>query len=361
MHGVVWLTWTTSRSNAAIAGSARSCSGGSTKMLICALHHVPDSSLSSFIDYAMASTFNLLTAGGARFDKSRFKSDIELFTPKPAKPSRKGKEKATAGPSRTDGSDGTDDDSSNDGEDEEDTRPAPPKQKITLSGVEPLPKSLHANLPSLTTHENHPSTSHAGQPLLHALRTANIHSLWGVQCAVAGCLLSGTDVMCIAPTGSGKTLSYLLPTIVQLGDPARELRDESGAEKPEGRGIRSLVLVPTHDLAVQIHGVFKAISTGRKWRSMVLSKATEHAVCESAPGKKFTGVKASKGESSSGDEDEELDEELGSDAESTGSTDEFASVQGDVVDTNALGIDLLVATPERLHHLHERQLVSLSR
>ena len=28
----------------------------------------------------MASAFNLLTSGGARFDKNRFKKDIDLFT-----------------------------------------------------------------------------------------------------------------------------------------------------------------------------------------------------------------------------------------------------------------------------------------
>jgi hypothetical protein len=28
----------------------------------------------------MASAFNLLTSGGAKFDKNRFKKDIDLFT-----------------------------------------------------------------------------------------------------------------------------------------------------------------------------------------------------------------------------------------------------------------------------------------
>jgi ATP-dependent RNA helicase DDX52/ROK1 len=326
----------------------------------------------------MTSTFNLLTAGGARFDKNRFKNDIELFTPKPARPaksakaaaaSRKGKEKAN---DDSDAAGASDDESDND-EDDQETRPAPPKQKITLSGSDPLPRSLHANLPSLTTHPSHPSTSHAGQPLLDALRSSNIHSLWGVQCAVGGCLLDDRDVMCIAPTGSGKTLSYLLPTLVRLGDPAREIRatETQGEGEENWKGIRGLVLVPTHDLAVQIHGVFKAVSAGRKWRALVLSKATEHAVCESAPGKKFTGARASKnseGDSDEdGSEDDDIDEEMDSDAESTGSTDEFADDQefgpdaGEAPKTDALGIDLLIATPERLHHLLEQQLVSLAR
>ena len=328
----------------------------------------------------MTSTFNLLTAGGARFDKNRFKNDIELFTPKApkagksgkAKPavSRKGKEKAD-----DDDASGVDDEDSDESSDEEETRAAPPKQKITLSGSDPLPRSLHANLPSLITHPSHPSSSHAGQPLLDALRASNIHSLWGVQCAVGGCLLDNRDVMCIAPTGSGKTLSYLLPTLVRLEDPAREIRaaaDKSDeGEVAEWKGIRSIVLVPTHDLAVQIHGVFKAVSAGRKWRGLVLSKATEHAVCESAPERKFKATKRSEESGSESDKNEEdesddNDEEMDSDAESTGSVNEFANGNesgddaGEAPSTDALGIDCLIATPERLHHLLEQRLVSLA-
>lgn len=328
----------------------------------------------------MTSTFNLLTAGGARFDKSRFQTDMDLFAAKPVKPSRKGKEKAAAGSSSVlpasldffhdhshaapkpdverDQDDSSDEES--DDEEEED-RPAPPEQKITLSGPDPLPKSLHANLPSLTTHETFPSSSRSGLPLLKALKASNIHSLWGVQCAVGGCLLEGKDVMCIAPTGSGKTLSYLLPTLVRLRDPARDLK-----KKEEGKGVRALVLVPTHDLAVQIHGVLKAVTRGRSWRSIVLAKATEHAICESSPGAKF---KSDKGKNVAGateasdEEDEELDDndDDGNDAMSTGSTDEFADdTQPDPTPTS-LGMDILIATPERLHHLLDQKLLSLSR
>jgi ATP-dependent RNA helicase DDX52/ROK1 len=140
--------------------------------------------------------------------------------------------------------------------------------------------------------------------------------------------------MCIAPTGSGKTLSYLLPTLVSLQQPARKL---AGSE--EAKGIRSIIIVPTHDLAVQIHGVLKAITTSGRWRCLVLSKATQQAVCESAPG-------------SAGGRDEDAD----SDAESTGSVNEFEQKGS----ATGLGIDVLIATPERLHHLLEANRVSLS-
>lgn len=213
-------------------------------------------------------------------------------------------------------------------------------QKITISGSEPLPKSLHTNLPSLVSHDAAPLSSAAGKPLLKALEAANIRSLWGVQTAVGGCIVEDKDVMCIAPTGSGKTLSYVLPTLVRLRDPARSLRG-----KREGRGVRALVVVPTHDLAVQILGVVKAVTAGRHWRCMILTKATEKAVCESAPGANQSTGEDSEGSQAEEEEDEqsEVDEEVEAGSSSKA----------------ALGIDFLIATPERLHHLLESQALSL--
>jgi ATP-dependent RNA helicase DDX52/ROK1 len=109
---------------------------------------------------------------------------------------------------------------------------------------------------------------------------------------------------------------------------------------------------------------------------MVLSKATQKAVCQSAPGVMFgkaeksaKGKKSVKGnrsdqasgldESGSEDEDDvEDNEEEDGDDESTGSINEFAAPTS--VKTEALGVDVLIATPERLHHLIESQELSLS-
>ncbi|CAK9783418.1 ATP-dependent RNA helicase ROK1 [Cutaneotrichosporon oleaginosum] len=278
----------------------------------------------------MASTFNLLTAG-ARFNKSRFQKDMELFEKKErkGKGNDKAKRKDVALPSSLNffgdrsAAPKTEPEPQSESEDEDFDSvpdiPEPPKQKITLTGPDPLPSSLGTDLPALFKDE-----SPLRKPLIRALNAANIHSLWGVQCAVSGSLLAGHDTMCIAPTGSGKTLSYLLPTLVQLRQPARKLGEE-------GKGIRALILVPTHDLAVQIHGVLKAITAGQKWRCMVLSKATQKAVCDSAPGR-----------NSGSDEEEEKEESEGEEEE------------------GGLGIDVLVATPERLHHLLDEGRVSLA-
>ncbi|WWC95232.1 ATP-dependent RNA helicase ROK1 [Kwoniella sp. B9012] len=329
----------------------------------------------------MASAFNLLTAGGAKFDKNRFKQDFELFGG--GKKDRKGKGKAstkaietntkslphsldffgdhpsinhqTKPPIPQEESESDSDSDASSSSSSSSSKTAPPVQKITLTGPEPLPKSLHTNLPSLVNHPSVSLSSREGEPLLKALKGANINSLWGVQCSVGGCLLEGKDTLCIAPTGSGKTLSYILPTLVRLRDPSRSLRNIENEVK--GHGIRALILVPTHDLAIQILNVTKAVTKGRSWRSMVLTKATEKAVCDSSPGTALDDSEENVEDDGERNEDEEEGSE-DDDEESTGSVDEFAQPKSG--NPTGLGIDFLIATPERLHHLLESKRISLA-
>ena len=59
-----------------------------------------------------------------------------------------------------------------------------------------------------------------------------------------------SDLILLAPTGSGKTLGYLLPLLGLL--------DKDIAT------IQALILVPSRELALQIEQVFKAMGTGYK-------------------------------------------------------------------------------------------------
>lgn len=70
-----------------------------------------------------------------------------------------------------------------------------------------------------------------------------------VQAKTMGLLLSGADVIASAQTGTGKTAAYALPIIEGLG----QLKQRSG--KP-----RALVLVPTRELALQVHSQFERLS-----------------------------------------------------------------------------------------------------
>lgn len=56
--------------------------------------------------------------------------------------------------------------------------------------------------------------------------------------------MSGRDVIGVAKTGSGKTISFLLPLF-------RHIKDQRPLEQMEGP--MAVVMTPTRELAVQIH------------------------------------------------------------------------------------------------------------
>lgn len=60
----------------------------------------------------------------------------------------------------------------------------------------------------------------------------------------------GKDVVLLAPTGSGKTIGFLLPVLKNLN--------------AEAKGVQALILVPSRELALQIEQVFRQMSTGFK-------------------------------------------------------------------------------------------------
>ena len=78
----------------------------------------------------------------------------------------------------------------------------------------------------------------------------NIKELNEMQKATLEAILKPNDVVLISPTGSGKTLGFLLPTL-QLLD----------SDKDE---VQVLIIVPARELAIQIEQVFKQMSTSFK-------------------------------------------------------------------------------------------------
>lgn len=82
------------------------------------------------------------------------------------------------------------------------------------------------------------------------LGNLKINSLNEMQESSVAAAAKGKDVVLLAPTGSGKTLGFLLPVLKNL--------------KPENKGVQALVLVPSRELALQIEQVFKQMGTGFK-------------------------------------------------------------------------------------------------
>jgi len=65
-----------------------------------------------------------------------------------------------------------------------------------------------------------------------------------IQTAAIPHALAGTDLMATAPTGTGKTLAFVVPII-------------EGLMKRKPCGLEVLVLVPTRELAMQVHSQFE--------------------------------------------------------------------------------------------------------
>jgi superfamily II DNA/RNA helicase len=81
------------------------------------------------------------------------------------------------------------------------------------------------------------------QELVTTLERRGIHSPFAIQVSALPDGLAGRDVLGKAATGSGKTLAFGLPLLVRVGQEVRR-----GPRAPRG-----LVLVPTRELAQQVH------------------------------------------------------------------------------------------------------------
>jgi ATP-dependent RNA helicase RhlE len=98
------------------------------------------------------------------------------------------------------------------------------------------------------------------EPLLNALDALEHRTPTPVQAKAIPAVLSGRDVLAAAQTGTGKTGAFALPLLqrlMQQGQPA-------GAN-----GVRALILVPTRELAEQVHQDIQAYAAHLPLRSLV--------------------------------------------------------------------------------------------
>jgi len=82
------------------------------------------------------------------------------------------------------------------------------------------------------------------------LGNLKIASLNDMQQAAIAAANKGKDIVLLAPTGSGKTVGFLLPVLKNLDTAVK--------------GVQALILVPSRELALQIEQVFKLMGTGFK-------------------------------------------------------------------------------------------------
>ncbi|KAJ7102415.1 P-loop containing nucleoside triphosphate hydrolase protein [Mycena belliarum] len=244
--------------------------------------------------------FQLLSRGGAKFDKKRFKTDVQLFSKEAPKSVRPVSEKILDGelPGELDyfkyapggsgkrkaDSDGAaakalkkrkveeeeeQDDEEDEDADEDDDEDVADGAEGTPSKTRQRVVAKGANVPEhADTFAAMAERYQMSSLLLSNLAAQGYAHPTGIQSYGIPILLESRDLAAISPTGTGKTLSYLLPIMASLGAPS------ASADSDAGAGVRAVVVAPTRELAHQIHNECLKLAQGRKWRIVLFSKAT---------------------------------------------------------------------------------------
>ncbi len=104
-------------------------------------------------------------------------------------------------------------------------------------------------------------TSFAELPLSAALQqrlaASHFHTPTPIQAAAIPPALEGKDLLATAQTGTGKTLAFVVPMVERL------------LRSPASKRVEALVLVPTRELAMQVHEQFEQLR-GRSIRPAAL-------------------------------------------------------------------------------------------
>ena len=85
---------------------------------------------------------------------------------------------------------------------------------------------------------------------LEMLQKLGIESLNPMQIEAKKVMNTSSEVLLLSPTGTGKTLAFLLPLIASLD--------------PELKKIQALIVVPSRELAIQIDHVIRELGSGFK-------------------------------------------------------------------------------------------------
>ena len=83
-----------------------------------------------------------------------------------------------------------------------------------------------------------------------AISNLGFESLNPMQAEMLKISKKAKQILLFSPTGSGKTVAFLLPVLEKVKEP--------------NSGIKALVVVPSRELALQIEQVFKSMGTGLK-------------------------------------------------------------------------------------------------
>src|SRR4029077_7739605 len=93
--------------------------------------------------------------------------------------------------------------------------------------------------------------------LQQKLATANFTTLTPIQESAIPPALEGKDVIGTAQTGTGKTLAFVIPLIEML-------------QREPSRTAKALILLPTRELAMQVHEQYEQLRTREMKRAALV-------------------------------------------------------------------------------------------
>src|SRR5881394_1673944 len=102
---------------------------------------------------------------------------------------------------------------------------------------------------------------HIIEPILKSLNEEGYTTPTPIQSAAIPIVLKGTDLMGCAQTGTGKTAAFAIPILQTL-----HLSAAHGKKKK----IRSLIVTPTRELAIQIGESFNAYGRHTGLKTIVI-------------------------------------------------------------------------------------------
>ena len=109
------------------------------------------------------------------------------------------------------------------------------------------------------------------QSLLRAIRDEGYGTATPIQTQAIPIVLEGRDLMGCAQTGTGKTAAFALPTLHKLSDGnCRRSDSRNKRSMVRTRLIRTLILAPTRELAVQIAASFSRYGRFTELRTAVI-------------------------------------------------------------------------------------------
>ena len=106
------------------------------------------------------------------------------------------------------------------------------------------------------------------ETIKHNLAQLGLVRTTDIQFKAIPSIMAGEDVLAIAQTGTGKTAAFTIPIIHHIDQKKRSKRSQ---------GIQCIVMVPTHELAMQIGGVFSKLSRQTKVKTFALYGGVEQA------------------------------------------------------------------------------------